>query len=154
MKAGVRLALLSVTAFLSALACTLLAPAQVLSTPSTPPSTETTFALATPYAQQPAAGICAEPSDDDRASHPGGEVVMRLEPGIPDPRCMIILAHQHLRVVNKTGAEVTITLGSYSAVLGQDGETVFETPFGDYLMPGVHALQVDPCCGGELWLKE
>jgi len=107
---------------------------------------ETPISLATPYAQQPAAGICAEPTGD--------EVVMRLEPGIPDPRCMIILTHQHLRVVNKTRAEVRIALGSYSAVLGPDGETVFENPFGAYLMPGVHALQVDPCCGGELWLKE
>jgi len=110
--------------------------------------------LATPYAQQPAAGICAEPADDDRASHPGGEVVLTLEPGIPDPRCIIVASTQHLRVVNRTGTDVTVGLGPFSASLAVDGETVFDAPFGDYLQPGVHLLAVDPCCGGELWLKE
>jgi len=102
--------------------------------------------LATPYSQEPAAGICTEPK--------GNEVVMRLEPGIPDPRCAIVLPSQHLRVINHNGAEVTVALGPFSTALPPNGETVFDAQFGDYLMAGVHALQVDPCCGGELWLKE
>ena len=110
------------------------------------PATEIPLLLATPYSQEPAAGICAEPA--------GSEVLMRLEPGIPDPRCIIVAPAQHLRVVNHTGADVTVGLGPFSAALAPGGETVFEMPFADYLMPGVHALQVDPCCGGELWLKE
>lgn len=137
MKARIRLTFLAVISISSALACTLLTTTEVPATP---------VPLATPYSQEPAAGICAEPGGD--------EVAMRLEPGIPDPRCIIVEAGQHLRVVNHTGVDVTVALGSFSAALVPDGETVFETSFGDYLMPGVHVLHVDPCCGGELWLKE
>jgi len=111
-----------------------------------PPPTDAPFVLTTPYAQQPAAGICAEPT--------GNEVVMRLEPGIPDPRCSIVRADQRLRVINRTGGDVTISLGPFSLPLPADGKTVIGPTFGQYLLPGVHALQVDPCCGGELWLKE
>lgn len=146
MKARIRLVVLAASLLLSAVACTLITPLPEV--PSTP------FPLATPYSQQPAAGICAEAIGDDRASHPGGEAVMRLEPGIPDPRCMIIRPDQRLRVVNQTGVDVAIALGPFSLPLPANGETVFGPTFGDYLMPGVHVLQVDPCCGGELWLKE
>lgn len=78
---------------------------------------------------------------------------MQLEPGIPNPRCIIVREDQHLRVINHSGADVTIGLGPFSLVLPANGETVIGPPFGDYLMPGVHTLQVDPCCGGELWLR-
>jgi hypothetical protein len=89
--------------------------------------------------------VCAEAAGD--------EAVMRLGPGIPDPRCLIVRKSQHLRVVNDTGAAVTLGLGPFSFVLPANGETVIGPPFGDFLMPGVHTLQVDPCCGGELWLR-
>ena len=79
---------------------------------------------------------------------------MTLEPGIPDPRCVIVTATQRLRVVNRTGGAVAVVLGSFSAEIEQGAEHVFVEPFGDYLLPGVHALAVDPCCGGELWLQE
>ncbi|HSR48855.1 MAG TPA: hypothetical protein VLL77_12810 [Anaerolineales bacterium] len=101
---------------------------------------------ATPYAAQPAAGLCGEAAGD--------EVVMTLEPGLPDPRCVTVTAAQHLRVVNRTGGAVTVALGSFRAELDPEVEHVFAVPFGEYLLPGVHALQVDPCCGGELWLQQ
>jgi len=136
--ACIRPTLIAVNLMLFVLACSLTVPAtEVQPTP---------LQLATPQSQSPAAGICAEPTDD--------EVVMRLEPGIPDPRCIIVQAGQRLRVVNHTGGDVTISLGPYSLLLPSNGETVLGPTFGEYLLPGVHSLQVDPCCGGELWLKE
>ena len=108
--------------------------------------TDTPDARATPYAQEPAAGICAEPEGD--------EVVVTLEPGIADPRCLIVHPDQHLRIINRGGTEVTVSLGPFAAVLPAAGDATLGPAFGDYLMPGVHQLQVDPCCGGELWLKE
>lgn len=102
-------------------------------------------ALATPSASEPAAGLCAEAS--------GTEAFIRLEPGIPDPRCLIITPAQTLRVANHTGAAVTVTLGREQHPIPPEGEVVFSTPLGEALLPGVHALLVDPCCGGELWLK-
>jgi hypothetical protein len=111
----------------------------------TPTPLETDTVRATPYAQQPAAGICAEAESE--------EAVMRLLPGIPDPRCVIVRPDQRLRVVNETGADVNISLGPFALPLPSDGETVFGPTFGEYLLPGVHVLSVDPCCGGELWLR-
>jgi hypothetical protein len=130
-------------AALAALACALANPG---STVGDQPASDTPLPRATPYSLEPAAGICAEPDGD--------EAVMRLEPGIPDPRCLIVQAGQRLRVVNRTGADVAVSIGPFSLVIPANGETVFGPPLGDYLLPGVHALQVDPCCGGELWLKE
>jgi hypothetical protein len=112
---------------------------------ASPSATAAPSLRSTPYASQPAAGICSEVSGD--------EAVMRLEPGIPDPRCLIVAPSQHLRVVNHTGSEVQIGIGSYSAALGPGEEQVFQDPFGSYLLPGVHQLAVTPCCGGEIWLK-
>jgi hypothetical protein len=134
------LGLLGVAA--ATLACALLGAQPT----STPRPSGTPFPRATPYALEPAAGICGEAE--------GQEAVMRLEPGIPDPRCMIVHAEQRLRVVNHTGADVSLSLGPFSLPLPANGETVIGPTFGEYLMPGVHALQVDPCCGGELWLQE
>lgn len=79
---------------------------------------------------------------------------MTLEPGIPDPRCVIVTATQHLLVVNRTGGAVAVVLGSISAELEQGAAQVFAEPFGAYLLPGVHVLEVDPCCGGEVWLQD
>jgi len=78
---------------------------------------------------------------------------MTLEPGIPDPRCLIVSPAQHLRLVNHTGGTIDVTLGRLGSSLQSDAEVVFDAPFGDYLLPGVHAVWVDPCCGGEIWLR-
>jgi len=112
----------------------------------TTPTTKTPLPRATPYALEPAAGICADPAGD--------QVVMTLEPGIPDPRCLIVHSGQRLRVVNHTGADVVIAIGPFSFPMPANSETTIGPTFGEYLLSGVHALRADPCCGGELWLRE
>jgi hypothetical protein len=46
-----------------------------------------------------------------------------------------------------------VTIGRYAASVEPGEKTIFATPFGEYLAPGVHQLQVSPCCGAELWLE-
>lgn len=101
--------------------------------------------MATPYAQEPAAGICA--------SFEGEMVVVTLNPDIPDPRCSKVRQDQKLRVINKTQNTLEVSIGSFTASLEPGAETIFDTPFGEYLASGVHQLQVSPCCGPELWLE-
>lgn len=105
-----------------------------------------TYLLATPYAQSPAAGICA--------SFDGDTVVVNIYPDIPDPRCIKVRADQQLSVVNRTQSTLEISLGIYKASLSPGSETTFDAPFGTYLATGVHQLQVSPCCGPELLLEE
>lgn len=101
---------------------------------------------ATPVSDSPAAGICGEAE--------GELATMTLLPGIPDPRCLIVHANQRLRVVNRTEGKVEISLAGMTQTLDPGGSYTFESELGKLLQPGVHALGVDPCCGGELWLKE
>lgn len=102
--------------------------------------------LATPHAQEPAAGICASPE---------GEIVkVILNSDMPDPRCTIVSADQKLDVVNHTQSVLEVSIGRFTATLEPGVDTLFDTPFGEYLAPGVHQVQVSPCCGAELWLKE
>ncbi len=101
--------------------------------------------LATPYAQQPAAGICASPS--------GKLVTITIYPDLPDPRCAIIQPDQELQVVNRTLGDLQVHIGTFDAVLAAGGDYTFSVPFGKYLAPGVHQVQVLPCCGPELWLQ-
>jgi hypothetical protein len=105
-----------------------------------------TYLLATPYAQSPAAGICA--------SFDGDLVVVNIYLDIPDPRCIKVRADQRLSVVNQTKSTLEISLGIYKASLLPGAETTFDAPFGMYLATGVHQLQVSPCCGPELVLEE
>jgi hypothetical protein len=147
MKPDIRWMLLPSVAGLATLACAFSTPSGLVSPgPTGPPTVETTLPRATPNSLEPAAGICTQAEGD--------EAVMRLEPGIPDPRCMIVRGDQRLRVLNHTGGDVAIAIGPFSLPLPANGETVIGPPIGSYLLPGVHVLQVDPCCGGELWLKE
>lgn len=105
-----------------------------------------TDGLATPYADSPAAGICGK-AEGDLAT-------MTLLPGIPDPRCLIVHANQKLRVINRTEGTVKISLAGVTQTLEPDGSFTFIAKFSELLQPGVHALSVDPCCGGEIWLQE
>jgi hypothetical protein len=100
---------------------------------------------ATPYADSPAAGICPE--------FEGDLITMTVNPDVPDPRCVIVQPDQRLRVVNNLETEITASLGSLSSVIAPDSEHVFEETFGELLLPGVHSLNVTPCCGGSIWLK-
>jgi hypothetical protein len=100
---------------------------------------------ATPYADTPAAGICAE--------FEGEIVTMTINPDMPDPRCIIVKPDQRLRVVNNLESEIQASLGSLSSSIVPDDDYTFEKTFGELLLPGVHSLGVTPCCGGSIWLK-
>jgi hypothetical protein len=108
--------------------------------------TQTAFTLATPYAQQPAAGICA--------SFEGEMVVVTLNIDIPDPRCAKVNPDQKLTVINNTQAELGVSIGPYKNTLAPGGQFTIDKPFGEYLAAGVHQLTVTPCCGPEIWLEE
>jgi hypothetical protein len=104
--------------------------------------------------RRPASGMC-EPSA-------GAIVTVRLDPDIPDPRCIVVSSSQRLRVVNSSagygrhGTTVTITFADLSPrVLNVRAATTFHRPLGQYLAPGVHDLQVSLYDGGgpEIWLK-
>jgi hypothetical protein len=137
-----RSALLAIALLLVGLGCSTLLPAVDNEPTASLPTA--TYALATPYADSPAAGICSSGESDD--------VEMTLLPGIPDPRCLEIRPDQHLLIRNMTGGAVDFRLGRFSGHL-EDGERIrIEAAFGTYLAPGVHALEIDPCCGGELVL--
>ena len=115
-------------------ACAPARQAATQTTRSTPPDIQPTpqdtpRLLATPYSDQPAAGICASPE--------GALVTITIYPDIPDPRCAIVRPDQRLQVVNSTQADLQVSLGDFTATLA----------------PGVHQVQVLPCCGPELWLQ-
>ena len=101
--------------------------------------------LATPYAQKPAAGICG--------GFEAEMVVITLYPDIPDPRCSKVREDQKLTIINQTQNTLEVSIGMFTTKLEPGGETIIDTPFGEYLAPGVHHLQVSPCCGPELWLE-
>ncbi len=119
-------------------------PAVTVST-QTSVATPIAILLATPYAQQPAAGICA--------SFDGTIVTITINSDIPDPRCAKVKPDQTMKVINNTQNQLQITIGKFAASLKPGEQTTFDTPFGEYLAPGVHQLQVSPCCGAELWLE-
>lgn len=101
--------------------------------------------LATPVAESPAAGICAEQEGD--------VVSVTINPDIPDPRCSIVRSDQFLRIVNMRGETIAVSLAGLSADIQPGGEHTFDQPFGSLLMPGVHRFAVSPCCGAELILR-
>ncbi len=120
-------------------------PTNAVPTP-TSATTVQSHRLATPYAQEPAAGICA--------SFEGEIVEVTLNPDVPDPRCSKVRPDQKLSVFNKTQNTLEVSIGGFTARLEPGAETRFDTPFGEYLAPGVHQLLVSPCCGPELWLED
>lgn len=124
-------------------------PSNVQSSQNTPdqasPTLTPTLTLATPYAQLPAAGICA--------SFDGEVVTITLDIDMPAPRCAKVRPDQTLSVVNNTLSTLRVSIADFSHSL-LPGETyTIDVPFGDYLAAGVHQLAVEPCCGAELWLE-
>ena len=103
-------------------------------------------ALATPVADSPAAGICAE--------FDGKVVTVTIHPDIPDPRCGLIQPDQKLEVVNAREETLLVAIGHLEAEIAAGERHLFDLEFGEYLAPGVHRVEVQPCCGAELWLKE
>ena len=79
---------------------------------------------------------------------------MTINPDIPDPRCMKVRAGQRLQVVNNRGETLSVTLGRMTATILPGDSHTFENNFEALLQPGVHALLVSPCCGGEIVLVE
>ena len=101
--------------------------------------------LATPVAHSPAAGICAR--------FEGQIVTITIRPDIPDPRCAFIRPDQILEVVNNRGETLQVKIGHLQAELSPGQSHTFDLPFGEYLLPGVHRIEVQPCCGAELVLE-
>jgi hypothetical protein len=101
--------------------------------------------LATPIADSPAAGFCAE--------HEGSLVSVTINPDMPDPRCSLVSPDQYLRVVNMRGEMIKVSFVGNDVDIEPGGEHTFDQPFGNLLMPGVHHFAVSPCCGAELVLR-
>jgi hypothetical protein len=104
------------------------------------------FTLATPFSQEPASGICGMAE--------GEWVRMTIYTDIPDPRCVKVKPEQKLTVVNQTKGRINVSLGLFQSYLDPGEEAHLDQPFGTYLASGVHLLEVDPCCGGAIWLIE
>lgn len=102
--------------------------------------------LATPVAESPAAGICG--------GFEGQWVTITINPDIPDPRCSFIRPGQMLEVVNHRDETLTVSIGQFEVEIPSGENHKFELAFGEYLMPGVHQLSVQPCCGAELVLGD
>ena len=94
----------------------------------------TAIPLASPVADSPAAGICAD--------SPDSAVTVLLMPDMPTPRCARVLPDQHLQVINQSSAAWKIALGPFTATLGPGETYTLETKFRDFLAPGVHRLTV------------
>jgi len=56
-------------------------------------------------------------------------------------------------VINRRAETLHVVIGLFEVDIEPDGEYIFDMPVGEYLLPGVHLIQVSPCCGPELWLK-
>lgn len=104
-----------------------------------------TYALATPYAMQPAAGICATFNQQT--------VEITINADTPSPRCAIIQPDQILKVINATDTSIHVSLGNFSSYILPGGQYIIDVPFGDYLAAGVHVISVTPYFGAELWLE-
>jgi hypothetical protein len=102
--------------------------------------------LATPYAQEPAAGICGMAE--------GTWVTVTIYPDIPDPRCVQVRGDQKLIVVNQTQDTINLSIGPFHTSINPGEDARLDQPFGSYLAPGVHLVEVQPCCGGTIVLKE
>jgi hypothetical protein len=116
-------------------------------TPAATPSALRSY-RATPISAEPAAGICAGPYE-------GLIAVMNIEQDVPVPsiRCLLLGPNQKLKVVNSTSKMQHIVLGLFQADIEPDGEYTFDMPLGEYLEPGVHALQGADGFYPELWLR-
>lgn len=119
-------------------------PIQITATDTSIP-TETPTPLATPYAQIPVAGICLEATSNDT-------VEVALWPDMPMPRCQEVLPEQLLQVANHTDDTLLISLGDFERRLEPGEAVALDKPFGSYLAPGVHRLQVSLYSGPELFL--
>ncbi len=103
--------------------------------------------LATPKSQEPAAGICAEPSSSQWA-------LFTLTADIPDPRCAKVRPDQTLKITNNTDVAVRVTIAGREMEVTPGGEQDIPGAVGSYLAPGVHSLMTSLYGGGgpEVWV--
>jgi len=125
----------------ASIACGVIDPAA----PATLPLPSPTPGLATPSSMEPAAGICGEAE--------GSVVTIALHPDVPDPRCAVVRPEQVLEILNDRDASRQVSLGPFQFEVPAGSNYRLDQAFGSYLAPGVHLVQVQPCCGPELWLK-
>lgn len=103
----------------------------------------------------PAAGACPQAT--------AGQVVIDINPDTPAPRCVVVSALDHLKVVNTSntygqhGATVAVNWARYPARTLHVGQsTVYPAAFGTYLARGVHLLRLSlysGAGGAEIWLR-
>ena len=120
---------------------------EMVTTPPSPTQVQATptYVLATPYATQPAAGICA--------SFDGQAVEITINVDSASPRCAKIRPDQTLTIVNSTLSTIQVSIGRFSSSILPGAQYSIDVPFGDYLAPGVHLVSVSPYYGAELWLE-
>ena len=125
----------------ASIACGVIDPAA----PATLPFLSPTPGLATPSSMEPAAGICGGAE--------GSVVTIALHPDVPDPRCAVVRPEQVLEILNDRDASRQVSLGPFQFEVPAGSTVRLDRAFGSYLAPGIHLVQVQPCCGPELWLK-
>ncbi|MFN8512057.1 MAG: hypothetical protein U0841_05610 [Chloroflexia bacterium] len=118
-------------------------------TPTRPPDRPTTPAIPTlkpPDSDLSAAGICGTATST--------VALVTINPDTPSPRCQHITPNQSLRIINHTDHPADIRLADHALTLPPQTEGSINQPFGDYLAPGVHVLEIStyPGGGAALWL--
>jgi hypothetical protein len=107
--------------------------------------------LTPPVSDYPAAGVCPEAS----GRWVSAQITSKAGDNIPNPRCVQVTKRQRLKIINRTGVSIRVTLGPFTIRLRPGAEGAFKKPFGAYLAPGVHSVRVsDDHNGPELWLLD
>jgi hypothetical protein len=94
---------------------------------------------------RPAAGVCS------RTSTPLVTVVLHAD--VPAPRCVEVTPSQRLQLINRTGAgglpptTATVRFAGFRATIEPNHAAVLDQPFGTYLRPGSHAVEVSGAAG-------
>ena len=102
-------------------------------------------------AEFPASGVCPEETRKVITA----QITPRYLDNIPNPRCARVTKSQRLKIINRTGKPIRVTLGPFSIKLRRGAEGTFNRPFGTYLAPGVHRVLVSGGHNGpELWLQD
>lgn len=99
-------------------------------------------------AAAPAAGACATAE--------GGFADIKLNPDMPEPRCMIVAATDQLRIENATESDVDIDTGFSQVTLAPHETSIVGGGVAQYWEPGVHVIKTGRLYDGngpEVWLK-
>jgi hypothetical protein len=95
----------------------------------------------------PSGGICPGPVEGDTAT-------IVLGGDVPQPRCIQVTAGQRLRVENVRVNTVTVVFGLFKTDIPPHEARILDLPFGEYLEPGMHGLEMDFQSFGEVKLLE